>query len=714
MKKLLLKGALLFFSATVFAQGEMNNWYFGVNCGITFNTNPPSYLSGGQINTKEGCSAISDTAGNLLFYSDGEKVWNRNHSVMPNGTGLHGDFSTAQSALIVRAPGSFTQYYIFTAPEVLDVGHGLEYSVVDMTLDGDLGDITSQKNILLLQPSVEMLTGVVHANGSDIWIIGHKWQSSDFYAWLITPSGIGQPIISTSGGIMQSYPGVFDSEGNAIGIMKVSPCGDKIAYVIGYDEYVEMQDFNNTTGVVSNPVYLGVWPGLYPFGIFGVEFSPGCSKLYVNLINPGTVIQYDLNAGSNAAIIASADTVISAPLSTDYFGSLQNGPDGKMYLVKLAYDHLGCIQNPDSTGAGINYIDNYVLCGGNGRYCLPNNITSLYKRVTLPVTSFHIDSVGNCNSLCLSFSDSTTNNPNRWKWYFPGSNIDSSDIKNPSNICYTNNGQYTVTLISCNGAGCDSSSTQITVSLPAQPYVSLGNDTATCNNNAINLNATSGYSAYQWSNSSGVLPETSSTLTITQPDMYIVSISSNGCNNSDTINVSAAPQPIAAFSYIEEKTCEGTRVKFSNASSNATLYHWNFGDGSESNEAEPEHVFENLQDGTILLEAMNAGCLDTETVNHINFGFFELADSIPNVITPDSDGKNDCFHLKNDNGFEYCYSIEIFNRWGNLIYDSLKHGNCWNGKVNNTGPLVDDGVYYYLLMSGTKQIKGTIQVIHGS
>lgn len=86
------------------AQNQANNWYFGVNAGLTFNTTPPSALTDGVVNTAEGSATMSDASGNLLFYTDGITVWNRNHQIMPNGTGLLGDPSAAQSAIIVPKP----------------------------------------------------------------------------------------------------------------------------------------------------------------------------------------------------------------------------------------------------------------------------------------------------------------------------------------------------------------------------------------------------------------------------------------------------------------------------------------------------------------------------------------------------------------------------------------------------------------------------------
>jgi hypothetical protein len=92
--------------------GPTTNWYFGNGAGITFNSGTPIALTNGALVTIEGVATISDDLGNLLFYTDGVTVYNRNHTIMVNGTGLFGDISSTQSAIIVKQPGNTNIYYI--------------------------------------------------------------------------------------------------------------------------------------------------------------------------------------------------------------------------------------------------------------------------------------------------------------------------------------------------------------------------------------------------------------------------------------------------------------------------------------------------------------------------------------------------------------------------------------------------------------------------
>ncbi len=116
---------------------EGNIWYFGENAGLDFNSGSPVALTDGMLNTDEGCASICDTNGSLLFYTDGMTVYNKNHIVMPNGTGLLGHNSSTQSAIIVKKPMSNNLYYIFTVDGNSGSGGGLSYSVVNLNLDGD-------------------------------------------------------------------------------------------------------------------------------------------------------------------------------------------------------------------------------------------------------------------------------------------------------------------------------------------------------------------------------------------------------------------------------------------------------------------------------------------------------------------------------------------------------------------------------------------------
>lgn len=148
----------------------------------------------GQSGGDECTSSISDRDGNLLLYTDGLTVWNRNHQPMPNGGGLAGCYSSTQGCIIAPKPGSSTVYYIFTA----DCGEnqyngGLKYSVIDLALNGGLGDVVpGQKNIPVRSKINEHVGGTYHANGNDIWISAASFDGDTIYSYLLSSTGLAQ------------------------------------------------------------------------------------------------------------------------------------------------------------------------------------------------------------------------------------------------------------------------------------------------------------------------------------------------------------------------------------------------------------------------------------------------------------------------------------------------------------------------------------------
>ncbi|QED37452.1 hypothetical protein FK178_06825 [Antarcticibacterium arcticum] len=205
---------LLLAGQHAFAQREAAHWFFGDRAGLNFNSGFPVPQSG-SLQTQEGSATISDRNGNLLFYTDGVQVYDRRHNRMPNGYGLNGDVSSTQSALIVPQPGNPGLYFIFTVdkPDYFGDGEdpidGLNYSVVNMSLNGGFGDVVpASKNTPLVTynsadaleneyKSSEKISAVLHADGSSYWVVTHH--TNKFYAFKVTTAGVNTtPVISVS------------------------------------------------------------------------------------------------------------------------------------------------------------------------------------------------------------------------------------------------------------------------------------------------------------------------------------------------------------------------------------------------------------------------------------------------------------------------------------------------------------------------------------
>ncbi|NDI98087.1 T9SS type B sorting domain-containing protein [Flavobacterium sp. LaA7.5] len=449
----------LFISFSALGQGEANNWYFGNNAGIQFlEDGTVVTLPGGAIQTNEGCSSISDPEGNLLFYTDGRNVWDKNHVIMPNGnynggTGLLGDPSSTQSGIIVPKKGDPNIYYIFTVDEphhenanvypnqftgiysdtnqgvpVADDGfnNGFNYSIVDLSItgtNGSIGDVTTRNvHLVTYDPDdteeikyqcSEKITAVKNGDNTGFWVITHF--VNKFYAFEVTNDGVNETPVIT-----QITPAIPTSgyRRNAIGYLKASPNGEKLAIAHNQIGSVEggsvvngsayLYDFDNTTGIISNPVMIK--NNINPYGI---EFSAESKKLYMTFsvnADSGSITQYNLESANIAA-----SEVVIAPLSSNST-ALQLGPNGKIYRATFI-SSLDVINNPEEDGLDCNYVANGVSlsAGMQSTFGLPPFITSIFSAEIIAqntclgdVTEFEVNALGNFDNILWNFGDGTT------------------------------------------------------------------------------------------------------------------------------------------------------------------------------------------------------------------------------------------------------------------------------------------------------------------
>ncbi|GAA4315039.1 hypothetical protein [Nibribacter koreensis] len=377
LKTILLLLPFWLVSVAAQAQKEATFWYFGRNAALSFADGKPKPVKGGNLFSEEGSATASDARGNLLFYSNGMRVWNRNGELMANGDELKGHESSTQAALILPKPGSTSTYYLFTT-DFQGMSHGLQYHLVDMSKNGSLGEVIT-KNNLIFAPVAEKLTAVRHENGRDYWIITHRWNSSAFYAYLLTSNGLTFTPIESRLGSMHA-----GDDGAAIGYLKASPAGDKLAMATwAAVNKIELFDFDRATGVVSNALDLGRFDEAY-----GVEFSSDGTKLYgaKNGLSGGEarIFQFNLEAGNAEAIKLSGQQV--AKSMSRKIGALQLGPDGRIYVARSGNNWLGVIQEPNKLGKECNYKDAGVSLGNQKSELGLPNFPGFYFQNILPTT----------------------------------------------------------------------------------------------------------------------------------------------------------------------------------------------------------------------------------------------------------------------------------------------------------------------------------------
>ncbi|MBX3044277.1 MAG: hypothetical protein KIT33_11745 [Candidatus Kapabacteria bacterium] len=348
MKKLTVLFFFLIISYKSYSQKETYNWNFGYHAALSFKTADlePIFVSGSQLSSWEGCATISDSDGNLLFYASGNNIWNKNNVVMENGSNLLGHSSATQSCVAFKSPSNPSQYYIFTVDAVESNRNGFNYSVVDITRNNGLGSVI-QKNIKIHPKPIERLAVIPHANRRGYWVIVHLWESNEYLAYLVDANGVSsQPVVSQ---------GTFRAKRPTGSVLKPSLDGTKIASAHSFAEVIELFDFNDFTGKMTLTHNLTheyfKWP-------YGVEFSPDMKLLYASLmLNPCRLVQLDLTKQSESAIVSSMTILESRPV-TFFHGSLQLGPNGKIYVARDGTNFLGVINNPNNLGLSCNYDGN--------------------------------------------------------------------------------------------------------------------------------------------------------------------------------------------------------------------------------------------------------------------------------------------------------------------------------------------------------------------
>ncbi|MBK9046715.1 MAG: hypothetical protein IPL74_08430 [Bacteroidetes bacterium] len=171
-----------------------------------------------------GCDAsICDSAGNLLFYTNGLAVMNAQHDTMVNGDSLNYSdeayssggsltgMSYPQTILILPSPGQPDMYYLIHQAYYLhpvlwtnEYCDTLFYSIVDMSQDSGKGAVVTKNQVLwsgdLLTDNLITIGGLSackHANGRDWWLVTHKDSSNVFMKFLLTPTGIAGPFLQT-------------------------------------------------------------------------------------------------------------------------------------------------------------------------------------------------------------------------------------------------------------------------------------------------------------------------------------------------------------------------------------------------------------------------------------------------------------------------------------------------------------------------------------
>lgn len=757
LKQIIFTYALSVFCVSAFAQPQTNNWFFASRNGLNFSSGNPVNIVGGQISVMEGASAISDSNGQLIFYSDGINVFNKNHVRMPFGYGLAGGYgSSTQSCIIVPKTIDGTQYYIFTADEE-GGSRGFRYSVIDMTLDGGNGDVIT-KNVPLLTPVCEKITAVLHCNRRDYWVITHRYGSDAYYTYLASDTGVNiVPVISHTGSFI---PITYATMGGAL---KASPDGKKLVAAHG-DIGIELADFNNQTGVVSNAT--GIYNNSIPGIPYGVEFSSNSSLVYVSVTHywePADfkrysgVFQFDISLPTIPAIINSRVQLVKY-VSGNEMGGLARGPDGKIYMAQYQKPYLSVINSPNTYGLGCNFVSTGFDLPSESRFSVPNFVNKFRTTdsftvgsgncVNIPV-AFNYIPVGNLISILWNFDDLSSGAQNFSTLSNPLHNFSAEGIYNISLIKYGTCGNDTLTrqimvgdvsvnlgidtgfcehsslLLNPNSAGSntyvwqDGSTSPTYAALTAglywvqvssnsngcvkrdsiilipkrSPLVDLGKDTILCEGQTMVLDAQNAGSEYTWQDNS-----TMQTFHVNQNGTYWVTVTIDGCTGKDTITVFNDTKPQFSLG-LDQYLCAGHSLQLVPGISGAS-YIWQ--DGSTNS------TYLVTAGGLYYVDIRNSCGATKDSINIIN-GNCEVY--IPSAFTPNNDGLNDYFRVGGTTLVTE-FSMQIFDRYGHMIFVTRDKNAGWDGRFKNKD--LPAGGYVYVVnykktnSSKAELVQGTV------
>ena len=381
----------LFLVFPLFSFGQKHDyvWMFGYDSNATsgypgiegvkidFNILPPSIeYEVTNMNIFVSNATISDSVGNLLFYTNGCFIAGKDHELMENGDNInpgevhdiqceYGYTAGTQSCLILPNPGNSNQYYFFHKhiiyeyePEFDVITDIIYYSLIDVSLNEGQGSVI-EKNIPIVHEPLTygQLAAVKHANGQDWWIISPGHENNKYYCLLLSSQGSQLVHVQEIGGA------IVDG-----GQANFSPDGKKYVRYNSLDGLF-LFDFDRQSGQLDSFQHIPIKnEGLAD----GVTFSPNSRFLYVSAED--SLYQFDMNAPNiiNSEALVGVFDGYQSPFSTN-FHDAQLAPDCKIYINSFAtVDVLHVIHNPDEPGLACNFEQHAVQLPFNHRRSLPS------------------------------------------------------------------------------------------------------------------------------------------------------------------------------------------------------------------------------------------------------------------------------------------------------------------------------------------------------
>lgn len=336
--------------------------------------------------------------------------------------------------------------------------------------------------------------------------------------------------------------------------------------------------------------------------------------------------------------------------------------------------------------------------------CVSAVTTQATTVTAAPVVGFTLSDPTPCAGglITVSFTGSASNNATvDWDW--GGGAVQSGSGPGPYSVQYQQNGAVSLTVI--DGV--------CTVNVPPQqvtviplPAAAFGIDTITgCPDLPVSFtNQSQQADSWLWRFGDGDLSSAENPLhTYSTAGTYTVTLIAGAqqqCFDTlvQTALINVQPSPIAAFSVQPRVNVpleySEAHFSFSNQSQNAVSYLWDFGDGNTAVSRDPRYQYGLPGSYRVTLTVMNGiGCTDSSSLAWL----IVVPDKvlrIPNAFSPNGDGINDRWEIDGLRGIPGC-QVEIFNRWGQPVYQSIGYERPWDGTWK--GKQSPTGTYYYVI-----------------
>lgn len=680
---------------------QANNWHFGAQRSVKFvngqpELNPPSSVVG-----FEGVACLSDTLGNLLFYTNGGgrppstsgqnggTIWNRNHEEMYDMRGEEGGgFSARQSAIAMPAPGNNPDlYYLFTMEEAeFDVGgsvtgqplgRGLSYFTIDMSLNGSLGGVVLADQ-RVFTPAYEGLDATPMTTREGYWIVCHTITPEGIFNLVVTPltaTGVGTPV-------------ALPVPNPVAGKIKFSPDGT-LLFNNGF-----VYEFDPGIGQVGNTL-----ANLPDISDITVTFTPDSRYLYAtegSFALGELIVRYSMEDFTKIDVARLEE---DASVTVLQAGPFQIGPSGNIYFLEQNFgvtpryglSEIVCVSSPTPS---VNRLI-LDLTGTNeeefASFSPPQFVDAIFKRPvvrdTLVLDTLVVDL---CRDSPATLVPRETGTEFRWS---DGSTADTLSVATPGTYCVTVSGGCQPT-VDCQEVR------ELSIGFEVFDQIDRG-----CDGDFALLRARGAnqFDSIQWSISTpnGTDPVLLTTDTVevllVSPSVNVRITGFSACGEAQSASVLDFILPrFAAELAIDGPTsdvCAGddVRLEVLNRGRDA-LTEINWFDGSDGNIL----AVSLLKDVDYFVDVLSE-CGDSLRL-FADFTFTEdcdCEDEVPEIFSPNRDGINDVFRLYS-NCTPTDYALLVFNRWGQVVFESNDPTQAWDGSVN--GAPQELGVYLYRMV----------------